>query len=117
MSCGRPHETPCTEVLAQVWLFLDHECDPERRRKLEQHLQECGPCLEQYGLEEQIKLLLARKCGGDHAPDSLKQRLRASIRRTVLEQAEVTVEHHAEGTSVEVSLRRTERTTEVGAED
>ena len=27
MSCGKPHETDCTEVLAEVWLFLDNECD------------------------------------------------------------------------------------------
>ena len=26
MSCGKPHETDCAEVLAEVWLFLDHEC-------------------------------------------------------------------------------------------
>ena len=31
MSCGEPHETDCTEVLAEVWLFLDNECDGERR--------------------------------------------------------------------------------------
>ncbi|GGM80177.1 mycothiol system anti-sigma-R factor [Longimycelium tulufanense] len=111
MSCGKPHETPCNEVLAEVWLFLDQECDQRRRQKLEQHLDECGHCLEQYGIEEQIKILLARKCGGDHAPDALKQRLRDSIRRTVLEQAEVTVEYHPEGgSSVEIRSRRMELT-------
>ncbi|SHG45590.1 mycothiol system anti-sigma-R factor [Streptoalloteichus hindustanus] len=108
MSCGKPHETPCDEVLAEVWLFLDHECDQLRRRKLEQHLEECGPCLEHYGLEEHIKELLARKCGGDHAPDTLKERLLATLRRTVLEQTEVTVEHLPEGTAVEVCTRRVE---------
>ena len=30
MSCGEHHETDCSEVLAEVWLFLDHECDSER---------------------------------------------------------------------------------------
>jgi mycothiol system anti-sigma-R factor len=75
-------------VLAEVWLLLDHECSSERRRKLEQHLDECGPCLEQYGLEEHLKELLARKCGGEHAPDTLKQKLRASIRQVVIQQAD-----------------------------
>jgi len=32
MSCGKPHETDCSEVLAEVWLFLDHECDTARER-------------------------------------------------------------------------------------
>lgn len=91
MSCGEPHETDCSEVLAEVWLFLDHECDAKRRELLEKHLDECSPCLEQFGIEEHLKVLLARKCGGEHAPDSLKLRLRAEIRKTVVEQGGVPV--------------------------
>ena len=86
MSCGNPHETDCSQVIAEVWLLLDRECSAERRRKLEQHLEECGPCLEQYGIEEHLKALLARKCGGEHAPDALKEKLRASIRQVVVQQ-------------------------------
>ncbi|HYS39198.1 MAG TPA: mycothiol system anti-sigma-R factor, partial [Pseudonocardiaceae bacterium] len=86
MSCGKPHETDCSQVIAEVWLLLDHECSAERRRKLEQHLDECGPCLEQFGIEEHLKALLARKCGGEHAPDALKEKLRASIRQVVVQQ-------------------------------
>lgn len=106
MSCGDPHETDCGEVLAEVWLFLDNECDHERRTLLKRHLDECGRCLEEFGLEEHLKALLARKCGGDHAPDGLKQRLRQSISEIVLRQAklgaEVTVEQDCTGTVVEV---------------
>lgn len=85
MSCGNHHETPCSDVLNEVWLFLDAECDPQRRAALQQHLDECSPCLEEYGLEEHLKLLLARKCGGDSATIEFKERLRASIRATVIE--------------------------------
>ncbi|MFC4853554.1 mycothiol system anti-sigma-R factor [Actinophytocola glycyrrhizae] len=92
MSCGEHHETDCSEVLSEVWLFLDHECDDKRRRLLEQHLDECSPCLEQFGIEEHLKVLLARKCGGEHAPDSLKQRLRDEIRKTVVDQGGVPVQ-------------------------
>ena len=81
----------CTEVLSEVWLFLDHECDEKRRLLLEQHLDECSPCLEQYGIEEHLKVLLARKCGGEHAPEEFKQRLRDQIRKTVAEQGGVPV--------------------------
>ena len=91
MSCGKPHETDCSEVLAEVWLFLDHECDGNRRELLQKHLEECSPCLEQFGIEEHLKVLLARKCGGEHAPEALKQRLREKIRKTVAEEATVTV--------------------------
>lgn len=85
MSCGKPHETDCAEVLAQVWLLLDRECDGQRRRTLEQHLDECAPCLEQYGLEEKLKLLLARKCGGEQASTDFKRRLLAALHTSVLE--------------------------------
>jgi mycothiol system anti-sigma-R factor len=109
MSCGNHHETDCSEVLAEVWLFLDHECDEARRRLLAQHLDECQPCLSEYGLDEKLKRLLAAKCGGEHAPTELKDRLRQQIRVTVLEQAEVTVEQGPEGTTVEVRSTRLQR--------
>ncbi|HKR52587.1 MAG TPA: zf-HC2 domain-containing protein, partial [Pseudonocardiaceae bacterium] len=47
MSRGDPHDTDCNEVLGELWLFLDHECDHERRQLLQRHLDECGPCLEE----------------------------------------------------------------------
>ena len=34
MSCGDHHDTDCSEVLAEVWLFLDQECDQGRRALL-----------------------------------------------------------------------------------
>jgi mycothiol system anti-sigma-R factor len=103
VSCGKPHDTDCSQVLAEVWRLLDGECSGAERLKLEQHLDECSPCLEQYGIEEHLKELLARKCGGDHAPDALKAKLRASIRQVVVESdgaiavetsVRVTEEHH-----------------------
>jgi len=109
VSCGDPHETPCQDVLAEVWLFLDQECDQSRRELLRQHLDECNPCLAVYGIEEKLKELLARKCGGEQAPNALRARLRDQIRSAVLEQAEVTVEHGPSGTSVEVRRTRIER--------
>ena len=107
MSCGNHHETDCAEVLAEVWLFLDHECDIARRKLLERHLDECQPCLAEYGLDEKVKKLLATKCAGDRAPAGLKDRLRQSIRTIVLEQAEVTVEETPSGTVLEVRTSTT----------
>jgi mycothiol system anti-sigma-R factor len=100
VSCGKPHETDCAEVLAEVWLFLDHECDHERRELLRDHLDECGPCLERFGIEEHLKELLASKCGGEQAPDALKQRLRGALYQAVLGNpgghSQVTVERDLE---------------------
>lgn len=111
MSCGDHRETNCQDVLAEVWLFLDHECDQTRRDLLRRHLEECNPCLAAYGIEEKLKELLARKCGGEQAPNGLRARLRDQIRSAVLEQAEVTIEHGPSGTSVEIRRTRIERRT------
>ena len=113
MTCEGHDEASCEDVLAEVWLFLDNECDSDRRAALQRHLDECGSCLEHYGIEEHLKELLQRKCGGEHAPSELKDRLRASIRDTVLRQADVTVERGPEGTtSVEVRTKRPEQPAE-----
>jgi mycothiol system anti-sigma-R factor len=112
MSCGNHHDTDCSEVLAEVWLFLDHECDQTRRALLAQHLDECGPCLAEYGIDDKLKKLLATKCGGEHAPDELTNRLRRQIRVAVLEQADITVESGPDGsttTTVEVRATRIEQ--------
>jgi mycothiol system anti-sigma-R factor len=82
----------CEETLAEIYLLLDRECSPERDAELRRHIDDCPPCLEEYGIDEQLKLLLARKCGGDHAPAELKRKLRASIRKTVENHGGVTVE-------------------------
>ena len=77
-------ELDCSAVIADVWLVLDGECDSASRERLQHHLDTCGSCLEAYGIEEKIKQLLNRKCGGERAPDSLRQRLTIEIHKTVL---------------------------------
>ncbi|QRP47297.1 mycothiol system anti-sigma-R factor [Amycolatopsis sp. FDAARGOS 1241] len=82
----------CEEALSEIYLLLDRECSPMRDAELRRHIEDCPPCLEEYGIDEAIKQLLARKCGGDHAPADLRSRLRASIRQTVASSGGVTVE-------------------------
>ena len=84
MSCGDPHETDCSEVLAEVWLYLDHECERERSALLRKHLDECSPCLREFGIEHEVKALVARCCGADRAPMELRDRLRAKINALVV---------------------------------
>ena len=74
----------CSAVIADVWLMLDNECDDASRVRLQRHLDDCGACFEAYGIEEKIKGLISRKCGGDQAPAGLRERLGIEIRRTVL---------------------------------
>jgi len=45
MSCGNPHDVDCSEVIEQVYLYLDGEIDDEGRSTIREHLDECSPCL------------------------------------------------------------------------
>ena len=74
----------CSAVIADVWLMLDNECDETTRARLKRHMEDCGSCFEAYGIEEKVKSLVNRKCGGEHAPESLRQRLSIELRRTIL---------------------------------
>jgi mycothiol system anti-sigma-R factor len=94
VSCGDPHETDCREVLAEVYLYLDLECTDDRRLLIRDHLDECSPCLREYGIEQEVKALVARCCGAEVAPVGLKQRLRLRLAELVFEAD--TVEYLAE---------------------
>jgi mycothiol system anti-sigma-R factor len=85
VSCGEPHETDCRDVLAEVYLYLDLECASDRQGLIRDHLDECSPCLREYGIEQEVKALVARCCGDERAPDDLRQRLRAKLSALVIE--------------------------------
>jgi mycothiol system anti-sigma-R factor len=85
MSCGDPHDVDCVEVIEQVYLYLDGEIDDPHRSGGGGHPHDCGPCLRQYGIEQEVKALVARSCGGDSAPEALKDRLRAKLAEVRIE--------------------------------
>jgi mycothiol system anti-sigma-R factor len=80
-----PGGIDCDDVLKDVFLYLDDESDSDVRHRIRQHLDDCAPCLRQFGVEQDVKSLVARCCGGDVAPESLRARIRIRL-------AEVTVE-------------------------
>jgi len=94
MSCGSPHETDCREVLEEVYLYLDGEMDESERSRVRHHLDECAPCLRRYGLEQEVKVLVARCCGSAPAPEGLRARVMVRIQQVVvdLDQVEYRVE-------------------------
>ncbi len=75
MSCGRHHQTQCQEVLLRVYEFLDSEMTDADTVKIRQHLDECAPCLREYGIEEEVKLLVKRSHPCDSPPVGLRERV------------------------------------------
>jgi mycothiol system anti-sigma-R factor len=92
MSCGKPHDTPCSEVLARVYSYLDGEIDDAACTQIRVHLDECGPCLREFGLEEVVKRLVHKCCGQETVPGELRAKVltRIAVVRAELEFTEVT---------------------------
>ena len=74
-----PGGIDCSAVLADVFLYVDDEGDVDARERIRAHLEDCAPCLRHYGLERDVKALIARCCGGDVAPESLRTSIRVSL--------------------------------------
>ena len=84
---GEEHDTDCGVVLGEVYLFLDLECSEDRRSLIQKHLDDCSRCLREFGIEHEVKALVARCCGEETAPKELRERLRLK-----LDQLEIQVE-------------------------
>jgi len=100
MSCGNHHDTPCDDVLARVYTYLDGELDQGGCGEVKQHLDECGPCLREYGLEEAVKKLVGKHCGCDPVPADLRSKVLTRIQQVRAEIADGQVE--VEITEVEI---------------
>ena len=95
---GEPLEiNSCDDVLSHVFEFLDHETDDARREVIAEHLEDCSPCLRQFGIEQEFKALVRRRCGGDPTPVGLRDRIKLQL---------TSVSFEEDGTQV-----RVERTT------
>ncbi|WP_409331794.1 mycothiol system anti-sigma-R factor [Trujillonella humicola] len=93
----------CDDVLSHVFEFLDHETDDSRRAVIAEHLEDCSPCLRQFGIEQEFKALVRRRCGGDAPPVGLRDRIKMQL---------TTVSFEEDGTTVSVERLTTEVVTE-----
>ncbi|TDQ54688.1 mycothiol system anti-sigma-R factor [Actinorugispora endophytica] len=75
MSRDEPQATPCSEVLDKVYAYIDGELEEDGCTDIRKHLEECGSCLEEYGLEEAVKRVVAKCCGCDPAPEKLRAKV------------------------------------------
>jgi mycothiol system anti-sigma-R factor len=94
--------TSCDDVLSHVFEFLDHETDDARRAVIAEHLEDCSPCLRQFGIEQEFKALVRRRCGGDPTPVGLRDRIKVQL---------TTVSFEEDGTQVRVERATVETVT------
>ena len=71
-------------MIAEVWTLLDGECTEDTRAKLRRHLEECPSLpapLRRRGAHQGAD---RHQCGGERAPEGLRQRLLIEITRTTI---------------------------------
>ncbi len=93
MSEGPLEINSCDDVLAHVFEFLDHETGDARREQIAEHLEDCSSCLREFGIEQEFKALVRRRCGGDPTPAGLRERIKIQL---------TTVSFEEDGTQVSV---------------
>jgi mycothiol system anti-sigma-R factor len=97
----------CDDVLSHVFEFLDHETDDERRMLIAEHLEDCSGCLREFGIEQEFKALVRRRCGGDAPPPGLRDRIKLQL---------TTVSFEEDGTQISVEKVSAEIVTETTGE-
>lgn len=81
------HSEECREALDHLFEYLDGELSAEEVEIVSAHFQGCGPCHEEYDVEEMLKVLVRRSCS-ENAPDRLRERIRLSLVRATMARAE-----------------------------
>jgi mycothiol system anti-sigma-R factor len=69
---GMMSESDCSEALLRVYEYLDGEMSTDDCRKIQAHLDDCGPCLKQYNLDQALKAVIKRSCACEEAPLELR---------------------------------------------
>ena len=64
--------TDCSETVMRIFEFLDGEMSPDDCRRMQTHLDECGPCLREYHVDQALKMVVKRSCGSETAPTELR---------------------------------------------
>jgi mycothiol system anti-sigma-R factor len=83
MSCGNPHATDCSKVLNQMFEYLDGELGEPDLHLVQEHLDECAPCMTEHDVDKVVKALIRRSCGGEVAPETLRNKIVVQITQQV----------------------------------
>jgi mycothiol system anti-sigma-R factor len=68
----------CDETIERLYFYLDGELTEERREEIRLHLDLCGPCVDVFGFETELRKVIANRCK-DRVPQSLIDRVAAAI--------------------------------------
>jgi anti-sigma factor (TIGR02949 family) len=70
----------CSDVMRQLWDYLDHELTPDRMHAVAAHLAVCHRCYPQYDFERAFLGALKGARDNGRAPPALRDRVVAALR-------------------------------------
>ena len=73
----------CSHILDKVYEFHDQALTEDEAAEIRRHLVACEPCLDQYDVEQAMRMLIRRCFHTEQAPDALRLKIRATYTRTV----------------------------------
>lgn len=89
------HPSGCDDLVDVLYEYVDGGCDEYLRGRLAEHAENCPSCLEQLGIEQQVRQLLRVRCC-DSAPTDLRGRIVTALHTSSVRRA-------ADGSVIEVS--------------
>lgn len=71
----------CEEMFRRLDDFVDRELPPEQIARVQEHLDSCAACAEEYAFEAEVLAEVRRKLRRITVPESFLQRLTATLAR------------------------------------
>jgi mycothiol system anti-sigma-R factor len=65
----------CEEALQDIQRYLDGECDDSLHQDIQQHLSDCGPCMQRAEFRKHLKVMISSKCAQDEVPAALMEKI------------------------------------------
>jgi len=69
----------CSEAAQLLYHYMDGELTAERRVLISHHLDDCPPCLDAFGFEVELRLVVSMRCR-ERVPEHLVKRVAEAIR-------------------------------------
>jgi mycothiol system anti-sigma-R factor len=67
----------CEEWFERLYQILDKDLDAKVWKELEQHMQDCQPCLDRFELEKRIQERVKQCCKEESCTESIRLRIKA----------------------------------------
>ena len=62
-------EIDCSEVVRDLYFFLDGEITEATRQRIKIHLDDCSPCLEAFDFEAELRQMISLRCREEPSPE------------------------------------------------